>query len=128
MRATALDVSPICERNRPGLVVRRERCVGFRVGVDERHEWPTVGTALAHIDLVIPQQNLAVYNLSAVGTNAAREFMEYVLDIFPRTSSCRVADFTCVKRHGVPGNRYVGHLSSHTVHSRTGDSNVVRRQ
>src|SRR6516162_3433041 len=93
---------------------------------------PTVGAALAHIDLVVAQDDLGIDHLSTAGTYAARKLMEHVVGIFPRTACDRTIDFTGVKSsHGIPLAARPSvdrHFSPHTAQSRTGDSNVVRRQ
>jgi hypothetical protein len=81
MGTAVRDRRAVGQRNRAGLVVRRKRRVGLRVGVDERHELPAVGAALAHIDFVVAQQNLGVDHLAAMGADAARQLMEDVIGI-----------------------------------------------
>jgi len=104
VRATKLDVRAVCQWNRSRLVVGRERRVGFGVGVDERGKRPTVGAALAHIDLLVTKDDLGIDNLSTAGTYAARKLMEHVVGIFPGTAFDRATDFTggVKSSHGFP--------------------------
>ena len=128
MRTAALDLCAICQGNRAGLVVGRERRVGLGVCVNERRKGSAVGTALAHVDFVVAQENLGVDHPAAVRTDAARKLMKYIIDIFARADRDRalvLAEFKT--RHDLhalgrrPAPSINRHLSSHTAHSRTGD-------
>src|SRR5260370_41833799 len=85
-----VDFGGVGQRNGARFVVFAECRVGFRVGVNKCLERSTLWAALAHINFVVAQKNLSVDDSSALGANAASQFIEDVICIFfllPRSVS-----------------------------------------
>src|ERR1035437_428951 len=81
VRATVFDLCSISKRNRARLVELAEIRVGLRIPVDKRLEGATIGTALGHVDFVVAQQNFRIDYPPALRTDAAGEFIEYVVRV-----------------------------------------------
>ena len=72
----------IGQRNGAGFFVFAECRVGFCVAVNKYLERAALRAALAHVNLVVAQKNLSVDDSSALGANAASQFIENVIRIF----------------------------------------------
>src|SRR6516165_1087995 len=81
MRASLAKFAVEGERDRSGFVVAAERDISFGIAIDKRLKWPAIRAALAHIDLVVPQQDLRVDHFPAIRANAARQLEEDIIRV-----------------------------------------------
>src|SRR6266852_3358632 len=65
----------------PGLVVLAIGDVGLRIPVDQRLERSAYWTTFAHVDLVVAQDHVCIDHTPAVGTDAPRELVEYIVGV-----------------------------------------------
>jgi len=81
VRTAIVDLAIEGQRNRPRLVVTGLRRVRLGIRVNQGLEGPTIGAALAHVDLVVAQEDLGVDHLPALGADAAGQFIEDVVGV-----------------------------------------------
>ncbi len=82
VRTTIVNFGAIGQRNGAGFVVFAKGRVRFRVGVNKRLERSALRAALAHVNLVVAQNDLCVDDFSAVRANAASQLVEDTIGIF----------------------------------------------
>ena len=78
---TVVDFGAVRQGNGSRLVEFAECRVGFRVGVNKCFERSALRAALAHVDLVVAQNDLRIDDSSALGADAASQFVEDVVGI-----------------------------------------------
>ena len=88
VRAAVLDLSGEFKRDGAGLVELRGVGVQLRVAIDQCFERSMIGAALAHVDLVVADQDVGVDDAAALGADAAGQFVEDVVRVFLQIGRC----------------------------------------
>ena len=91
-----VDFGAVRQGNGSRLVEFAKCCVGFRVRVNKCFERSALRAALAHVNLVVAENDLRIDDSSAFGADASSQFVEDVIGILfaGRNGICRASAAT----------------------------------
>ncbi len=76
-----------CKRDGAGFVKLRRRRIGPGIAVDQGFKWPVLRTSLAHVDLILTEEDMRVDDPATVRANTAGQLIEDVVSVLLRANS-----------------------------------------